>query len=88
MGAPEEFITQINATQQNFLVDPENWQSVQAFMGVQTQWRAGSSGPIGLDYTALQSTLPILGFEVTKELMRDIQVIEFTALNVFAEKDA
>jgi len=41
---------------------PENWDTVQAFMSVQTQWRYGPSGhPTGLDYAGCQAAVRALG---------------------------
>lgn len=38
----------------NFVdVWPENWQALQVFTAMGTQWRTGFSGAIGLDYSAL-----------------------------------
>jgi hypothetical protein len=40
-----------------FEVWPDNWAAVQVFSALSTQWRAGATGPIGLDYTAVPVVL-------------------------------
>lgn len=36
---------------------PENWDVVLAFLAVQTQWRVGPGGYVGLDYPAARSAV-------------------------------
>lgn len=58
------------------LVWPEAWPAVELFLKVQTQWRGGASGIIGLDYTAVRWVMQLYGVEDERELLEDLQVIE------------
>lgn len=62
---------------------PENWEVIQLFSRVSTQWRVGPGGPIGLDYTVIYRELDRSGvsgadFETT---MAALRVIEAAALD-------
>jgi hypothetical protein len=61
---------------ENCLVWPEAWPAVDLFLKVQTQWRGGASGIIGLDYTAVRWVMQLYGVEDERELLEDLQVIE------------
>ncbi len=63
-----------------FEVWPENWDAVQMWCRVQTQWRVGMSGPIGLDYVALEWLLRLYGVTDQRALLEDLQVMEGAAL--------
>lgn len=54
-----------------------------------TQWRAGPSGPIGLDYTVFFHELDRMGLErdAYDEFMAALRVIEETALDALNRKD-
>ena len=58
------------------LVWPEAWPAVDLFLKVQTQWRGGASGIIGLDYGAVRWVMQLYGSEDDRELLEDLQVIE------------
>jgi hypothetical protein len=58
------------------LIWPETWPAVDLFLKVQTQWRGGASGIIGLDYGAVRWVMQLYGSEDDWELLEDLQVIE------------
>ena len=58
------------------MIWPETWPAVDLFLKVQTQWRGGASGIIGLDYTAVRWVMQLYGSEDDWELLEDLQVIE------------
>lgn len=68
---------------------PDNVATWNAWLGVQTQWRAGMSGYTGLDYAGVVSYLRIVcrarGDQLA-ELLRGIQACEIGALRVWAEE--
>lgn len=69
-----------------FHVWPCCWDAVTVFLDCSTQWRAGPSGLLGLDYVAVQTVLGWLSIEADKaRLFRDLQVMEQEALNAFRE---
>ena len=55
---------------------PEAWPAVDLFLKVQTQWRGGASGIIGLDYGAVRWVMQLYGSADDRELLEDLQVIE------------
>ena len=65
---------------------PENWASFEAFCTVRTQWRTGFNGPTGLDYSAVYPLLDRITTDHDEwhSLLRDIQVMEFAALEAIA----
>lgn len=42
---------------------PENWQGLCVFLRMQTQWRVGMAGPVGLVYDSVQMWLEIEGVQ-------------------------
>lgn len=58
---------------------PENLQTVQLFMDVQTQWRSSSGGVIGLDYAVVLALANLMGAADPLALLRDLQVMEVRA---------
>lgn len=67
---------------------PDNWPAVNVFDAMSTQWRAGVSGAIGLDYNALPVVLRMS--EVPRKewpgLFADVRVMEGAALEKMREK--
>lgn len=86
-GATEE---QIDAAlpDDECLVLPENETVLAVFMAMQSQWRVGMGGPIGLDYAALPVVFEAL--KVGKKKRRDafqwLRIMENEALRIFGEK--
>ena len=58
-----------------------------AFLRVQTQWRTGPDGPIGLDYAALAWTFTLWEVPDPAAMLADIQIIESEVLTVIHEKE-
>lgn len=73
----------------DFLVWPDNWKAVTNFSCLQTQWRMGMSGPIGLDYNTLPTVFRMTGLPETEwsEMFQSIRVMESAALAVLHEKE-
>lgn len=68
---------------------PENWQAVQVFCLLSTQWQAGFAGVVGLRY---ESLYPLLSRVTSSDdewdqLFADVQVLEREALTAMNEKD-
>jgi hypothetical protein len=58
----------------------ENWPAVEVFLRVQTQWRVGMNGPIGLDYGAVQWVLRLYEVNDPRAALEDLQIMEAAAL--------
>lgn len=57
-------------------------------MRLQTQWRTGYEGLIGLDYNAVSVVFNLLELNNRQEIFDGLQVMEFAALKVIrAKKD-
>lgn len=89
LGATDEQVTaELGEERKYFLVDPENWEALNAFLSVGTQWARGGIGDVtGLDYTRVRDGLEMAGIAVTPELWQKLRVIESGVLAVFAKKD-
>lgn len=90
MGAPEEVIATLEkpGDADAFEVWPENWEVVDAFLCVSTQWRAiarGMEGAIywqGLDYAAVGAGLAGAGIVASPAIWGGLRVMEAAARNV------
>lgn len=60
----------------------ENWDALQTFLKLSTQWRMGGFGPIGLDYNVFYGEAARAGIvgDDLDDLMWRISVIESEAL--------
>ena len=68
---------------------PENWATWCFFMEhLQTQWRVGAAGPVGLDYGVLQWLFKVQEVEDEREMLDGLKVIEATILKLWAEEAA
>ncbi len=65
-----------------FGVFPDCVPSVNVFTGMSTQWRVGTGGPIGLDYTALPVVMRLARIHPSdrSRVFDDIRVMEDAAL--------
>jgi hypothetical protein len=66
---------------------PDNWQAVNLFSRLGTQWRVGFSGPTGLDYMAVWTLIDRqrLDAEAADEMFDCVQVMERAAMDVMNE---
>ncbi len=81
-GAAQEQIEHaLGPPETDFAVWPENWDAVQAFLAVQTQWATGFSGPTGLDYSRVRAGWELAGIAVTPELFHQLRIMELTVLD-------
>jgi hypothetical protein len=72
---------------ENFEVWEENWPVLDLFLRVQTQWRTGMNGPIGLDYGAVAWVLRLTAEEAThRALLEDLQIMEGAVLAYIAKQ--
>lgn len=69
-----------------FGVWPCNWQAVQLFIGVSTQWRVGMSGATGLDYSAVAAVMACSNIKrkKRKSLLEKIRLMELEVLAMWA----
>ena len=67
--------------EENFFVWQTNWEIVQMFLRLQTQWRTNMSGVTGLDYTAAEWLFKLYAVEEPRELLEGLQVMEAAAMS-------
>ena len=71
-----------------FEVWEENWQALGIFLKVQTQWRVGMAGLIGLDYSAVAWVLKLVASEDQHlALLDDLQIMERAVLSLIAKEE-
>lgn len=68
-----------------FAVWPENLAAARLFMSMQTQWRMGPAGAIGLDYGVLPSWCRLGSSRSAQRVMSGLQTMESEWLCAFAE---
>ena len=68
--------------EQEVEVFPENWQTVEVFLLVGTQWRTSMSGVVGLDYNVLFRLLDLecQDQDRWKEVFEGVRVMESAAI--------
>lgn len=74
--------------QNEFPVFQENWDTLNAFLRFQTQWRVGMNGVTGLDYAAIQAGLRMSGQRMRPQVFEGLQAMEFAVLSAVAEDRA
>lgn len=57
------------------------------FLRLQTQWRVGMNGPIGLDYGVLEWLIRLYAAEDSRSLLEDLQVMEGAVLAAIAKRE-
>ena len=62
-----------------------NWQIVELFEAMTTQWHMGMNGPTGLNYLMLKIPAKAFGIKITRSVLFGIQVMESEALKVMSE---
>ena len=68
---------------EDFEVWDENWETVQMFLGVQTQWNVSMDGLVGLKYEVLLGSGGLFDLYNVKnrtDVLERLQVMEATAL--------
>lgn len=57
---------------------PCNWQSIEIFINIQTQWRIDQGVIFGLDYNAIKFIFDLKKHEIKKplEILADLQLLE------------
>jgi hypothetical protein len=91
-GAPKELVDELRAESeraQTFKVLKENWQTIQIFSRLATQWVWGSMGGcVGLNYQSVKYLLKLneVSKKDRKKVFKDIQLMEFAALEVLNGK--
>lgn len=63
-----------------------NWDAIQVFLGLQTQWRISSTGHrLGLEYPAIEVVIRQYDLEDDPDLFAKLQIMELEALTYWSE---
>ena len=71
---------------EHYEVEPDAWPALQLFPMVQTQWRSGPSGLLGLDYNAVRWVMELQGITEPLATLDDLQVIEARVVEIVNER--
>lgn len=71
----------------DFEVWEENWEALNLFFRLQTQWRVGFNGATGLDYTSVLAVFDLYGVENRIDAFECIQVCEAELLTIIQENN-
>lgn len=90
----EEELAQWGLTYEDVAADrevwlwPDNVQTVSVFRSIETQWRMGPSGPVGLDYTVIPLVMRARGIDKAAfpEVFDGLQVMEAAALEAIHKR--
>ena len=72
---------------EDFEVIPSAWPAVVMFLRVQTQWRVGSAGIVGLDYNAVRWVFELYEVKEPRQLLNDLQTIEATVVETLNQRE-
>lgn len=64
-----------------FEVFPDNWDTITMWHRVCTQWRTSMNGAIGIDYNVLQWLFQLYEVKEPRQLLEDLQTMEFAVLD-------
>ena len=71
----------------DFEVIPAAWPAVVMFLRLQTQWRVGATGIVGLDYNAVQWMFEMYEVKEPRRLLDDLQIIEATVVETLNQRE-
>lgn len=71
----------------DYEIVPDAYPAVSMFLRVQTQWRVGMGGVIGLDYGAVRWLFELEQVSKPAELLEDLQLIEAKVVEILSQRD-
>ena len=84
---PEAIVDlQSHESSNEFEVWEENWEILEMFMRMQTQWVVGMSGAVGLSYPSLEWLCKLYSVKDPVAVFEGVQVMEMAALAVLNAK--
>ncbi len=70
----------------DFEVFSENWEIVQMFLRLSTQWNVGFNGLIGLNYSSVEYLCKLYEVKDQRLLLEGLQVMEMATLSYMNKK--
>jgi|TARA_R100000482_G_scaffold54302_1_gene19478 hypothetical protein len=71
----------------DFEVIPAAWPAVVMFLRLQTQWRVGATGIVGLDYNAVRWVFELYEVKEPRKMLDDLQTIEATVVETLNQRE-
>ncbi len=65
----------------------ENWEAVNLFLRLSTQWKCSQGAMIGLNYQSVEFFFRLFKVKNRADVLMDIQVMEFEALRIINNKE-
>jgi len=72
---------------EDFEVIPAAWPAVVMFLRLQTQWRVGATGIVGLDYNAVRWVFELYEVKEPRKMLDDLQTIEATVVETLNQRE-
>ena len=72
---------------EDFEVIPAAWPAVVMFLRLQTQWRVGAAGIVGLDYNAVRWVFDLYEVKGPRQMLDDLQTIEATVVETLNQRE-
>ena len=72
---------------EDFEVIPSAWPAVVMFLRLQTQWRVGAAGIVGLDYNAVRWVFELYEVAEPRQMLDDLQTIEATVVETLNQRE-
>lgn len=72
---------------EDFEVIPAAWPAVVMFLRLQTQWRVGAAGIVGLDYNAVRWVFDLYEVKEPRQMLDDLQTIEATVVETLNQRE-
>lgn len=86
-GAPQDIVDQVEQHDDDFEVWEDNFETLNIFLRLQSQWVVSMSGVVGLNYQSVRYLFKIYEIENEKQTFEDLQLMEFAALPILNKKD-
>lgn len=64
----------------------ENFEIMELWRYIATQWRIGLGGAVGLDYNSMFAVAGILEIQMTPEILSKIRILEYKTLSKLHSK--
>jgi Phage related hypothetical protein (DUF1799) len=79
-------IEAVTSERNDFEVFPENWDALEIFLALTTQWVIGGIGVhVGLNYQSVEFLFKIYNVRDKRQMLDDLRAIEAGALKKFRE---
>lgn len=77
MTLPPAQQARVDAAAENAMdIADANWPAVTVFLHSTTQWRVGMAGATGLDYTAVEAVMRMLGIDGSADALSRVTIVE------------